>query len=48
MGSKEIALLRWVIILMGYLIGLTFNIEVNVIFGLTLIFVVLTGFLEKE
>jgi hypothetical protein len=48
MGSKEIALLRWVIILIGFLVGLTFNIEVNVIFGLTLIFVVLTGFLEKE
>lgn len=48
MGSKEIALLRWIIILLGFLIGLTFNIEVNVIFGLTLIFVVLTGFLEKE
>lgn len=48
MGSKEIALLRWIIILLGFLIGLTFNIEVNVIFGLILIFVVLTGFLEKE
>lgn len=48
MGNKEIALLRWVIILIGFLVGLTFNIEVNVIFGLTLIFVVLTGFLEKE
>ncbi len=48
MGSKEIALLRWIIILLGFLIGLTFNIEVNVIFGLTLIFVVLTGFLEQD
>lgn len=48
MGSKEIALLRWVIILLGFLVGLTFNIEENVIFGVTLILIVLMSFLEKE
>ncbi|WP_281665822.1 hypothetical protein [Gemella morbillorum] len=48
MGSKEIALLRWVIILLGFLVGLIFNIEANIIFGITLILIVLTGGLEKD
>lgn len=48
MGSKEVALLRWVIILLGFLVGILFNIETNVIFAITLILIVLTGFLEKD
>lgn len=48
MGSKEIALLRWVIILISFLVGLIFKIETNVMFSITLILLILTGYLEKE
>lgn len=48
MGSKEIALLRWVIVLLSFLVGLIFKIETNVMFAITLILLILTGYLEKE
>lgn len=47
MGSKEIALLRWIIVLIGFLVGVVTNIEFNYIFATTLILLVVVGGLEK-